>query len=182
MTNRLVSIYLAGPEVFRLDAVTYGQSLVAFCDRNGAIGQFPLDHEARPGPGETLPMAISRVNEQLIRECDAVVANMDSFRGPSMDVGTAYEMGFGRALNKIVVGYTSDRTPYLEKVRRVMPLSRDASGYWRDAGGMQVESFDGEPLIDNLMMAADPGMVLGSFEAAVGHVLKLWIGRAGRRL
>ena len=72
-----------------------------------------------------------------------------------MDVGTAYEMGVGAALNKIVIGYTTDMKSYVDKVKETHKVERGRDGYLRDERGMSVEEFgDGDDkLVDNLMIS-----------------------------
>ena len=52
-------------------------------------------------------MQISAGNEELIRSCRLLIANLTPFRGPSADVGTAYEIGFARALKLPVYAYSN---------------------------------------------------------------------------
>jgi nucleoside 2-deoxyribosyltransferase len=90
-------------------------------------------------------------NEAHIRSCDAVIANLTPFRGPSADVGTVYEMGFARALGRIVFGYAATSVPFL---RRTLDhggdsIRPDPDGTYWDADGLLVEQFG---LFDNLMI------------------------------
>ena len=99
-------VYLAGPEVFLSNAKEVGKCKKALCRKYGFEGVFPLDVEADLGgksPKE-IGLCISGVNEALIKNCDIVIANLTPFRGPSADVGTAYEIGFAHALGKKVFG------------------------------------------------------------------------------
>jgi nucleoside 2-deoxyribosyltransferase len=169
---RKLKIYLAGPEVFLPDAVERGKELVALCLRNGVIGLYPLDNEIKPSPGLDLASAIRTANMQMIRDCDAIIANMIPFRGPSMDPGTAFEMGAGAILDKIVVGYTTDRRPYHERVAAWMPTHRNHKGELYDNLGMMVEEFEGG-LLDNLMMAKDT-VITTTAEKAIMEVLRQW--------
>ena len=41
---------------------------------------------------------------------------MTPFRGPSIDPGTAYEMGFMRALKRPVLGYRNDPRDYITRI------------------------------------------------------------------
>ncbi len=148
--HRPLRLYLAGPDVFRPDARAHGRALQALCADQGAIGLFPLDNEIT---GATdLPGAIRDANMAMIKSCDALLANMTPFRGPSMDPGTAYEMGVAAALGKIVVGYTDDPRSYVARVRGFCAVTRSETGTLRDPQGMDVEEF-GVDLADNLMMA-----------------------------
>ncbi len=148
--HRPPRLYLAGPDVFQPDARAHGRALQALCAAQGAIGLFPLDNEIT---GATdLPGAIRDANIAMIASCDALLANMTPFRGPSMDPGTAYEMGVAAALGKIVVGYTDDPRSYVARVRGFCAVTRSETGTLRDPQGMEVEAF-GVDLADNLMMA-----------------------------
>lgn len=97
---------MAGPDVFRTDAVKQGHSLKKICRHWGFQGLFPLDNE-RSNSKE-----IYETNFDMVKDCDVVLANMHRFRGPSMDVGTAWEIGAASALNKPVILYNSDKKQY----------------------------------------------------------------------
>ena len=53
---------------------------------------------------------------RLMDECDAGIANLTPFRGPSMDVGTAFELGYLYGNAKPVFGYSNDPRDYAERV------------------------------------------------------------------
>jgi nucleoside 2-deoxyribosyltransferase len=112
-------IYLAGPEVFLANARQIGARKRAICALYGLVGVNPADEEQAPDPARPLPeqgIAISQAMEQAIRSCDAMIVNLTPFRGPSADVGAAYEMGSMRALNRPVFAYTNDARPFLDRV------------------------------------------------------------------
>lgn len=104
-----------------------------------------------------------------------------------MDAGTAYEMGVAAALGKVVVGYSTDRRPYTEKVVNGGreggwgECMRDEKGILRDGNGMAVEEFVGEELVDNLMMARgidnEGGVVVGSAAEAIEMAVRIWEAR-----
>ena len=91
------------------------------------------------------------VNENLIKSCEVVIANITPFRGPSADVGTAYEMGFAHALGKKVFAYTNVAAAFTERTIRALnsKVNRTNDGKLRDANGMFIEEMD---LTDNLMI------------------------------
>ncbi len=159
-------LYLAGPDVFVPQPHARGVALKALCTAAGAIGLFPIDNEIDDAAHR--PDAIREANMAMIRRCDAVVANMTPFRGPSMDPGTAYEMGAAAALGKLVVGYTTDPRPYAERVAAAMPVERAPDGALRDRHGMAVEQF-AAPLADNLMMACGVAALFDNAREAIGH-------------
>ena len=161
-------IYLAGPDVFLPDPVAQGARLKGLCMHLDMTGLYPLDNII--AGAADLPGAIREANMALIRSCDAVVANMTPFRGPSMDPGTAFEMGAAAALGKLVVGYTADPRSYVERVSAFLQTS-DTDGTLRDPDGMAVEDF-GVKLVDNLMMARGMDALFSTVEAAIAHVAR----------
>ena len=170
MINGRPEIYLAGPEVFLPDPLARAAEMKAICADLGAHGWFPMDnqaHVADPDP-ERMAALICAADEELVARCDAIVANMTPFRGPSMDAGTCYEMGLAKGLGKLVVGWTEDRRLWSEKIALVSPLTPDGD-WFRDADGMLCRDFG---LIDNLMMVKGAHAVFASFEAAVRFVVR----------
>jgi nucleoside 2-deoxyribosyltransferase len=146
-------VYLAGPEVFLRNAKEVGEHKKALCKKYGLEGVFPLDNEVDTkgkSPRET-GLCISGINEDLIKTCDVVIANLTPFRGPSADVGTAYEMGFAHALGKKVFAYTNVAAPFTERTTKALrgQVNRGDDGKLRDALGMFIEEVD---LTDNLML------------------------------
>jgi nucleoside 2-deoxyribosyltransferase len=169
MENGFIEIYLAGPEVFLPDPLARAAELKAICARLGAIGRFPLDNQGGVADDDPDVMAanISRADEALVRQCDAVVANLTPFRGPSADSGTCYEMGYAKGLGKLVVGYTTDWRRFGDKVAATTRLTPGPDGL-RDGQGMLCRDFG---LIDNLMMVKGAAAICDSFEAAVAYVV-----------
>lgn len=135
------TIYLAGPDVFWPNATELGHAKKQRCLEFGFQGHFPLDTELDITAMEPFAagMAIYRANIELMDQCDLIIANMTPFRGPSMDVGTAFEMGYMTAQNKPVWGYSLDGRIYSDRVE----------GDTVDADGFTIESF---AMADNLMM------------------------------
>jgi nucleoside 2-deoxyribosyltransferase len=147
----LPRIYLAGPEVFLPEAIAMGARKVALCAALGFEGVFPLDASldltglAKPEQARR----ISAANEGLMRGCDLLIANLTPFRGVSMDAGSAFEVGFMRALGRPVLGYTKVMADYRarsEAYRRAAPGLPDADG-----PDIQIEDFDGA---ENLLIGA----------------------------
>lgn len=161
-------VYLAGPEVFMIEAREIGSAKRDICREYGLQGVFPLDADIdlRHMEPQAGAMTISQANETLITSCDILIANMTPFRGPSMDVGTAFEMGYMRALGRPVFGYTNVEAVYVERVAAFNggKLNPKAEGQFVDKDGLIVEDFG---MIDNLMMvgavfASDAEIVVGS--------------------
>jgi nucleoside 2-deoxyribosyltransferase len=143
-----MKVYLAGPEVFLPKAKEIGRAKQAICARHGIEGLYPLDKDVEPfEPRTDWAHEIFVANRGLMDHADAVVANMTPFRGPSMDVGTAFEMGYMLARKRLVLGYTNSGGTYLQRTRELRLAAANATV---DELGLTVEDFG---LGDNLMMA-----------------------------
>jgi nucleoside 2-deoxyribosyltransferase len=147
-------IYLAGPEVFFRDPMKIAKEKKQLCVEHGFASLFPLDVKIKAEgiPIDEVALRIRRSNESLIRSCGMVIANITPFRGVSIDVGTAYEIGFARALGKPCFMYSNSYDDYEDRV-----IDQDggiwyqrADGTNEDTEGLQIENFG---LIDNLMVA-----------------------------
>jgi len=174
-----MKIYLAGPDIFEQDPITVGDRLKAICAKYGAEGLYPMDNLIHDGPDHA--KRIREADMQMIQACDAIVANMIPFRGPSMDVGTAYEMGVGAALGKIIIGYTADMRSYAQKVMDsgLYSVTRGPDGQLRDHGGMLVEEFVSAPMIDNLMIACGIEKLCGTPEEAIKEAVEIFKAKKG---
>ncbi len=149
--------YLAGPEVFLPDAARVGEAKKAVCARHGLEGVFPLD--AVPDLESLSPAqqarAIYLTCRKLMDHCDLLIANMTPFRGPSADVGTAFEMGYMRGRGRPVFGYSNSHETYAERILAQMGdlELRQMGGALVVGDGLSIENFE---LSDNLML---PGVV-----------------------
>jgi nucleoside 2-deoxyribosyltransferase len=169
-------LYLAGPDVFRPDAAAWGRRLVALCAEHGFEGVFPLN-ESLPagleGP-QAIAAHIYRANLAHIERCDAVLANLDFFRGPEPDSGTCFEVGYAVARGKPVIGYVPEAGSFAERIRRRHP---EAVGVGPcDAQGWELEEF-GLPL--NLMLGVPCRVVVGDARAALATLRAERDGTAG---
>jgi nucleoside 2-deoxyribosyltransferase len=158
-------IYLAGPEVFLPDPIAAGENKKARIEQLNAKnnwpfklkGLYPMDNEIPNfAPDFQTGLKIYHANIAQMDKAHFIAANMVRFRGPSMDVGTAFEMGYMRGLNKPVFAYY-DAQPfygsvekpglYAERVAKYSDVSADAPDI--DAYGQSIENFQ---MPDNLMM------------------------------
>jgi nucleoside 2-deoxyribosyltransferase len=135
------------------------------------LGLFPLDTELGLADEKFFSKGelIYKANIELIKTCACLIANMSPFRGPSMDTGTAFEMGFAKALGKLVLGYTFYKKTYLEKVSLLYETQKDKSGGIRDDSGLLIEDFG---MFDNLMMVSSADKITSTFEEAVFYASK----------
>lgn len=107
-TPIVIKLYLAGPDVFVRDVPAVAAAKKAVCARHGFTGVFPseLVHFDASLPPLAQGLSIYDALERGMRDCDAIVADMTPFRGPSMDVGTAFEIAYMRALGRPVFAYS----------------------------------------------------------------------------
>lgn len=172
-------IYMAGPDVFYENALEIAAKKKEILAAHGLEGLHPFDNNILPDvPRDQQAQLIKDKNCEMMREADAILANLTPYHGPSADVGTAYEVGFMDALNKPIYAYSNVGGDFLSRIKATRPLTKDKDGEWRDSDGLLVEDFG---LFDNLMLGcalATPISVakvtpdglyndLGSFKAAV---------------
>ncbi len=140
-----LSIYIAGPDVFASDDLEMGKVKVEICEKYGFNGLYPsflLPEDlfsGKYGPdyvGEV-------VNDRClsgIKKAEIILGNMTPFRGREMDSGTAFEMGYAKALDKIIYGYSMDNRTYIERMQQDEGgVIIDARGTSRDKAGYAIE-------------------------------------------
>ena len=156
-----MKIYLAGPDVFRPDVAEWVTTVRELCRRYGFEALLPVDHN------ETTPEKIYQSNIDLIRKAQIVVANLDPFRGPEPDSGTAFELGYALALGKKICGYVTRLETVAQRVEAAENRSEPPAPYGdkiTDRNGLMVENF-GLPC--NLMLSIPAHIVEGGLEACL---------------
>lgn len=143
-------IYLAGFDVFAPDAVRRGTEMKRVCAESGCIGLYPLDNEAADA------REIFTGNLALIDRCDAVIANLNPFRGCEPDSGTAFEVGYAHAKGKRIYGYVTDARTMREKQG-----SADVNGFAVEDFGMAV----------NLMLGCATTIVQGGLRECLAQLV-----------
>jgi len=107
-------IYLAGPDVFRKNAIEHFDRMKELCRKYGFEGVSPfnteLPEDIDPNSSEASKLIFDS-NYKKIRECDHLIANLIPFRGACIDDGTVFEITIGFRIGRNVVGYT----PYYNK-------------------------------------------------------------------
>jgi nucleoside 2-deoxyribosyltransferase len=153
-----MKIYLAGPDVFRPDALEWAGQARELCRRYGFEPLTPMDTPETGNPSE-----IFQANIALIRKAQIVVANLNPFRGAEPDSGTTWEIGYAAGLGKKLFGYVSSGETVVERVHRLegqeSPLS--PSGHPIDRHGQHIEDFG---LTHNLMLSMSVHVVIGGLE------------------
>ncbi len=111
--------YLAGPDVFLPNAAEVGLAKRRICEAHGIDGAYPGDGDYRRMAGlapREAGVAAFDVCIEMIDSCDLGFVNMTPFRGPSMDVGTAVEMGYMYARGLPVFGYSGASSAYADRI------------------------------------------------------------------
>ena len=158
-------VYLAGPEVFLPKPVKAGREKKELIERLNAehdwpfrlVGLYPFDNEIPDRkPDRDTGLRIYRANIEMMNKAHFIAANMVRFRGPGMDTGTAFEMGYMRGLGKPVFGYYEAAPFYGKPEAAGLYADKVAIHYMLDpknprvdVDGQLVENFG---IADNLMM------------------------------
>jgi nucleoside 2-deoxyribosyltransferase len=156
----MVTVYLAGPDVFLPNAQEHARCKVAICTRYGFAGLPPLNediaslaqmHESEAG------LAIFAKDVAMMEAADIIIANLTPFRGASADSGTLVELGWFLGRGRPIFGYSNTATLFRERSQAHLAAIPDP------LPDITVEHFG---LPDNLMI---PGTVL----AGGGHPMVL---------
>mmetsp|Transcript_88051 Transcript_88051/g.169452 ORF Transcript_88051/g.169452 Transcript_88051/m.169452 type:complete len:200 (+) Transcript_88051:84-683(+) len=143
--RKTLSIYLAGPDVFRNDAVSHLQAMKKQAMEFGFEALSPLDSEVDVHDA-AITRTIFDINMEDIDKCDVVVANIDPFRGCCVDDGTAFELGAAYAKGKRIVCYSARaREPLHDRVK---------ADFARHGEFLEAERF---PLVENFPGNKEPG-------------------------
>jgi nucleoside 2-deoxyribosyltransferase len=199
-------VYLAGPMVFLPDPEAIFARMKAICRRHGLEGLSPLDNQMGLeglAPDRPLLEQIVKADIALMETVAGGLFCLDGFRrAPDMDAGTAFEVGYMRALRKPIAGWSRDPRDYRSKVRDYfeqtfgMPLvsaepgaKGGTSGTMRDPDGILVHSTG---CLQNAMIdrgiATAGGQVFAhsdweeSFSQAAAHIARriMYSSRDGR--
>lgn len=157
-----MKVYVAGPDVFRPDAKENAEVVRALLKGEGITALIPIDndvdfHNKHPG---MIAFEIYAKNVAMIDEADAVLANIEPFRGAHMDPGTAFEIGYAVARGKPVYCFTPHAgTTMVDRIEW-----REIGGMFRDNSNMLVENF-GET--ENLMITVPSKGIFKTLEKAL---------------
>ncbi|WP_425248814.1 nucleoside 2-deoxyribosyltransferase [Bradyrhizobium yuanmingense] len=66
-----------------------------FAGKCGLEGLYPPDNSVSAGPLAEMAAEIFKGNGEMSDRAQAIVANISPFRGPNMDPGTPWEIGYG---------------------------------------------------------------------------------------
>jgi nucleoside 2-deoxyribosyltransferase len=167
--HELPKVYLAGPTVFFQNVHEVAEEMKDACKKLGFIPLFPMDTEIDIHSKDA-PQQIANSNIALLQIADAVLADVSPFRGSSMDVGTAFEIGMAKQRNLPVVAYMNKKEP--EYAKRVIAsdtnTSMDKHNVLRDKDSNAIENFN---LYENLMIASNTPLEIG-FDKAILRLKK----------
>jgi nucleoside 2-deoxyribosyltransferase len=148
-----IKVYLAGPEVFLLNAREQLDRKIALTKAAGLVPVSPGDFVIPPQPSKRqFGHAVSEIDEKMMDSADAIIANLTPYHGVSADVGTCYELGYMCAQGKLAYAYTNVAADMLSRTVAHYggDVITDANGRLRgQRDGLSVEDFD---MSDNLMM------------------------------
>jgi nucleoside 2-deoxyribosyltransferase len=165
-----LKLYIAGPDIFRSDAVTYAEKQRQICERYGFTPLHPMDNNVGlKDHSRKTARQIFRADLRQIDEADITVANCNYFRGGCIDDGAAVELGYTFAKGKIAYGYIESLLPANQQIPTHYPC-HFVDGQLRDK--------DGYVLVDDLGTAVNlmahelieesgGKLVEGDFEAAI---------------
>lgn len=147
-----LKVYLAGPEVFLANAREQLDRKIALTRAAGLIPLAPGDLAIPPQPTKRqLGHAISAVDESMMDNADAIIANLTPYHGLSADTGTCFELGYMCARGKLAYGYTNVAASMRDRAVAYYggDIHHGTDGRLRGADGLMIEDVD---MADNLMM------------------------------
>jgi nucleoside 2-deoxyribosyltransferase len=160
----MVEVYFAGPDVFKPDYPKIKEIIRELCKRAGINPLLPGDDDALSDPS-----AIFEENIKLIERADGLIANLEPWKGViEPDSGTVFEVGYGYALSKWIIGYLPDRRDVASKLKGTSFGPQEHDNTCSD--GSMVENF-GLPL--NLMPALALNELAANLTEAIEKAGKL---------
>jgi len=175
------NIYLAGPDVFRAEqqVKNVSKALKEIASKYKQSAHFPLDNALSPDNGDYKSQEFSykifSANIELMDRADVIIANIQPYRGPNMDDGTAFEIGYGYAKNKLIYGYSSTaELKYSEIVDIFMSSLKSESEILHRDEFPQIEEFGNNTV--NLMIHESiyekGGKIFKTFEECIIDLTK----------
>lgn len=161
-------IYLAGFEVFELNAVEILNNHKQLCTEYGFTGLIPFDTNVDFTQSEdSVRKDIFNENIKLISDCDIIIANMNTFRGGEVDSGTVFELGYAKALNKEIYFYSNDNRTAVEKAQDFDSDTKEIDGFIYDKNNLMIEGFNSK---FNIMINECGQFIHGDLETVLKHI------------
>jgi nucleoside 2-deoxyribosyltransferase len=168
-------IYFAGPEVFLPDSIRILDHHKLICKKYGFEGLSPFDGEVTTEIGLERARKIYLENCKLIRSCDIILINCNSFRGALVDDGSAFEIGFAKALGKLIFGFIQSKKTLPELVQLKIPTSLHNSGYRVDNDGYLLNEDFGNSInlmLEFAILESGGKLIEGDFEDTIQAISK----------
>lgn len=162
-------IYLADVVRYEDNAEEHYGKLKELCASYGLEAVTPCDWAKElPKVESTNPYtraaALTENYRCLVRSCDAVLADLNNYRGYECSNDVGFECGMGFEMGKQLFGYMDDIRPCIEKI----PHLGEAAEY-RDMTGSNVENFNYPA---NLMFGSSMKIHQGTLEEVIERVAK----------
>ena len=162
-------VYLAGLERYDKDAEEIYKKRKELCASYGLCALTPSDWAEGVEKIDTDCPYTAAANQfdswqQHVRNCDAIIADLNDYRGYECCNDVAFECGMAFQLGKKMYGYVDDIRPAKEKV----PNLGEEHEY-RDMTGANVENFN-YPV--NLMFSCSMDIREGKFEEVIREIAK----------
>ena len=154
-------IYFAGPRLSGVDYEIYARHISKKYRGAGIRLVLPNDGGAQSSEH------IYKTNLNRIKSCDAVIADLNPFRGEiEPDCGTAFECGFAAALGKPIIAIVEDQRTLVQKMQDSSLGCIKENGAYRSDEGDLIEDY-GYPL--NLMLFQANGKIVTSLDEAIRY-------------
>lgn len=162
-------IYLADLNRYEDNAKNIYESLKKICGTYGLEAVTPYDWaEELPKPEDINPYtqaaALTENYRCLVKSCDAVLADLNNYRGSECSNDVGFECGMGFEMGKKLFGYMDDVRPCIEKIPHMGEMAE-----YRDMTGSNVENFN-YPV--NLMFGSSMKIFQGKLEDVIERVSK----------
>ncbi|MGI6069219.1 MAG: nucleoside 2-deoxyribosyltransferase [Blautia sp.] len=160
-------VYLAGFERYEENGAELFAAMKELCAKHGLDAVSPLDQAPGVELIQTEDPYVWAGNvfdnyQQHVRNCDAVIANLNDYRGYEVNNDVGFECGMGFQLGKKLYGYMDNTDKLIHKIPH---LGEEKE--FRDQTGSNVENFDYPA---NLMFACSMNILEGRFEEVIGKI------------
>lgn len=166
--NGMPIVYLAGPERYDSDAAQKYAAMKALCAQHGYYAIVPTDEVPGIPAADTDDIYTNAYltfmrQQQHVRDCDIILANLNDFHGWEPDSDTSFECGMAFQLGKKMFSYMDSTQKMIDRVPNF-----GADKDYRDHCGCNAENFD-FPI--NLMFSGSMPVFEGNFESALTQMI-----------
>lgn len=163
------TVYLSGPERYDEKAEQLYTKMKETCQTYGLYAVTPIDtalEKTKINTENPYMRAASEFNQcqQHVRDCDAIIADLNDFRGYEICNDVGFECGMAFQLGKKLYGYMENTDKLIHKIPH---LGEEKE--FRDQAGSNVENFDYPA---NLMFGSSMDIFQGKFEDIIQYVAK----------